>query len=83
MTMISIGWYNIIARGMPAAPLARVVAGAPAEVQLNAYSDERFNGPVELVGRHGLMCGDELERELLPVDAATERGRALLRDGAI
>ncbi len=31
--------------------LARVAAGAPAEVQLNAYPDERFNGPVELVGR--------------------------------
>ena len=31
--------------------LARVMAGALAEVQLNAYPDERFNGPVELVGR--------------------------------
>jgi membrane fusion protein, heavy metal efflux system len=31
--------------------LARVMAGAPAEVQLNAYPEERFNGPVELVGR--------------------------------
>jgi cobalt-zinc-cadmium efflux system membrane fusion protein len=31
--------------------LARVTAGAPAEVQLNAYPEERFNGPVELVGR--------------------------------
>ena len=31
--------------------LARVAAGAPAEVQLNAYPEERFNGPVELVGR--------------------------------
>jgi membrane fusion protein, heavy metal efflux system len=31
--------------------LARVSVGAPAEVQLNAYPEERFNGPVELVGR--------------------------------
>jgi cobalt-zinc-cadmium efflux system membrane fusion protein len=31
--------------------LARVRAGALAEVQLNAYPDERFTGPVELVGR--------------------------------
>ncbi len=31
--------------------LARVAVGAPAEVQLNAYPEERFNGPVELVGR--------------------------------
>jgi cobalt-zinc-cadmium efflux system membrane fusion protein len=31
--------------------LARVRAGAPAEVQLNAYPEERFAGPVELVGR--------------------------------
>jgi cobalt-zinc-cadmium efflux system membrane fusion protein len=31
--------------------LARVNAGAAAEVQLNAYPDERFDGPVELVGR--------------------------------
>jgi len=31
--------------------LSRVAAGALAEVQLNAYPEERFNGPVELVGR--------------------------------
>ena len=31
--------------------LARVAAGALAEVQLNAYPEERFHGPVELVGR--------------------------------
>ena len=30
---------------------ARVTAGALAEVQLHAYPEERFNGPVELVGR--------------------------------
>ena len=66
----------------PAQPFVLVVTGPDRFVLLPQAADCRRCAPILGALLHGLPDA-VAERELLPVDAAAERGRALLRDRAI